>query len=184
MTDNILENIPKKQNAIEVRKSREKDLLIEQLKKTPIVQVACEKIGVSRATFYRWKNEDEDFAGKADQAITEGGRLINDFAESQLISAIKNGQLSAIVYWLNHHHKTYANKLEISGKIETKSDKLTPEQEQVVRRALELTALSEPIINNLTDKNKIYDNEQKFTRPESSEGKPATDPSEADGSVK
>ena len=36
-----------------------KELLVEQLKKTPIVQVVCEKIGVSRASYYRWRKDDK-----------------------------------------------------------------------------------------------------------------------------
>ncbi len=155
MAENNTENNSEKQNTIEIRKSKEKELIIGQLKKTPIVQVACEKTGISRASFYRWKNEDRDFAEKAEQAIIEGSRMINDFAEAQLISAIKNGQLSAIFYWLNHHHKAYANKLELSGKIKTESESLTPEQETLITRALELSSLVEknnPANNNLPTK--------------------------------
>jgi len=39
-----------------------KKLLIEQLKKTPIVQMACEKTGVARSTYYRWKKQNKTFA--------------------------------------------------------------------------------------------------------------------------
>jgi len=44
-----------KDNQITVRDriKVEQDLIIEQLKKTPIVQVACEKCGVGRSTYYR-----------------------------------------------------------------------------------------------------------------------------------
>ena len=78
--------------AIVDRQTREKSLLIEQLKKIPIVQVACEKVGVGRATFYRWRKDDEDFSEKINQAISEGNALVNDMAESQLMSAIKNNR--------------------------------------------------------------------------------------------
>ena len=43
-------------------KSLDKKAIIEQLKKTPIIQVTCEKLGVSRATFYRWKKNDDKFS--------------------------------------------------------------------------------------------------------------------------
>ena len=75
-------------------KTASKKILIEQIKKTPVIQVACEKVGVSRATFYRWRKSDPKFADKADIALNEGSQMINDMAESQLISAIKEGKLT------------------------------------------------------------------------------------------
>lgn len=118
-----------------------KQLAIEQLNKTPIIQVVCEKIGLPRTTFYRWKDNDQEFAEAVDKAIHEGRHLINDFAESQLVNAIKNNNLTAIIYWLNHNHKNYANKLEINGKLKTDNGQLTPEQEANIRQALELASL-------------------------------------------
>jgi len=120
---------------------RLKGLALEQLNKTPIIQVVCEKVGIPRATFYRWKTKDDKFSDEVDKALCEGRHLINDFAESQLLNAIKNNNLTAIIYWLNHNHKIYANKLEISGKFKTDNGQLTPEQEENIRKALELTAL-------------------------------------------
>ncbi len=120
---------------------RLKGLALEQLNKTPIIQVVCEKVGIPRATFYRWKTKDEKFSDEVEKALCEGRHLINDFAESQLLNAIKNNNLTAIIYWLNHNHKIYANKLEISGKFKTDNGQLTPEQEENIRKALELTAL-------------------------------------------
>ena len=117
-----------------------KKLAIEQLKKTPIIQAVCEKIGLPRTNFYRWKNNDPAFAEAVDSALNDGRRLINDFAESQLLSAMKEGNLTAIIYWLNHNHKTYANKLHITGKI--KSDgRLTPEQQERIMKVVELTSM-------------------------------------------
>lgn len=126
------------------QKDTTKTLLIEQLKKTPIVQIACEKVGIGRATYYRWKKEDEDFAKLADEAILEGNLLVNDLAESQLISAIKNNNLGAIVFWLKHHHSNYATKVEISGSLKHQNEILTPEQEALVQKALELASLADP----------------------------------------
>jgi len=118
-----------------------KQLLIEQLRKTPIVLVACEKMGVSRATFYRWFKEDEKFKESAQEALGEGKNLINDMAESQLISSIKDKNFQAIAYWLKHNHPNYSNKVELSGKISTQSEKLTPEQEEIVKIALQNAGL-------------------------------------------
>lgn len=132
----------KKEETIGKRISQDKAILIEQLKKTPIVQIACEKCGVSRATFYRWKTEDLDFAEQADLATKDGLSLITDMAESQLISAIKDRNLSGIIFWLKTHHKNYKPKLEISGKVELDNHKLNDEQKELVENALKLAGLS------------------------------------------
>jgi len=124
-----------------MKTEKDKSLLLEQLKKTPIIQIACEKTGVGRATYYRWRKEDKDFARHADEAIFEGELFINDISESQLISAIKDKNLPAIKFWLQHHHPRYTDKLEISGHLEHPTEALTPEQEKVVRKALKLASL-------------------------------------------
>ena len=109
------------------RQDKNKKLLLEQLKATPIVEVACKRVGIGRATYYRWRQEDENFANQADQALQEGSMLINDLAEGQLISAIKDKNLTAIIFWLKTHHQLYTNKVELTGKIKTENEALTPE---------------------------------------------------------
>lgn len=111
-------------------------LLLMQLKKTPIVQVACEKTGVSRATYYRWRKEDPEFADNADIAIDEGLNLINDMAESQLISAIKDRNLTGIIFWLKNHHKNYSPKLEVTAK--NGDIPITDEQREIIKHSLDM----------------------------------------------
>ena len=115
-----------------------KELIIEKLKQSPIVQIVCERIGIGRASYYRWRKEDPKFKKATDEAITEGLLLVNDLAESQLISAIKDRNLSAIVFWLKNHHKTYTNKLEITGHLEHSKKELTPEEKALIKKALRL----------------------------------------------
>jgi len=123
------------------RQKVKKELLLEKLRKTPIVQVACQKAGVGRATYYRWRKKDPKFAREANVALEEGASLINDMAESQLLSAIRDQNMTAIIFWLKHHHSTYATKVEITSSNKHIVEELTPEQEIVVRKALELAAL-------------------------------------------
>jgi len=140
-------------NAIEKRQAKSKELIIEQLKKTPIVQIACEKAGVGRATYYRWKKEDKEFAKTADEALIEGNSLINDMAESQLISAIRDQNLGAIVFWLKHHHPSYTTRLEVTAKLKNTDEKLTPEQENLVMKALKLAeVLPSSLLENPEEK--------------------------------
>ena len=122
-------------NAIVQRQSKSKELILELLKKTPIIQIVCEKAGVARATFYRWRKENQAFAEQADEALLEGKLLINDMAESRLISAIRDGNMTGIIFWLRSHHKDYANKIEINSTID-EPVKLTPEQENLIKNAL------------------------------------------------
>ena len=123
-----------------------KNMLLEQLRKTPIVQIACENLDISRATFYRWKSEDEEFATLVDQAVSEGRSLINDVAESQLIGAVKDRNLAAIMYWLKHHHGDYKTKVQIDGRLETIHE-LSVEQKALVEQALKLAGIT-PEENN------------------------------------
>lgn len=128
--------------SIAKRQEKEKLAVVDMLKKTPIVQIVCEKTGVSRATYYRWRKEDQEFARQTDDALTQGARLINDLAESQLISAIREKNLTAIIFWLKHHHPAYATKVELTTSPSQQDIVLTPEQEALVKKALELAGIN------------------------------------------
>lgn len=130
-----------REKTIEDRQNKEKTALLEQLKKTPIVHIACEKASVGRATYYRWRGEDAEFRKQADDALSEGEALITDMSESQLITLIKEKNFSAIHLWLRQHHPKYANRVEITERVSV-SDELTPEQKKIVEEALRLANLS------------------------------------------
>lgn len=129
---------------IEKRQSKNKDQLLEILKKTPIVQIACEKAGIGRATYYRWRKEDSEFAKVSDRALLDGSLLINDMAESQMMSAIKDKNMTAIIFWLKHHHPAYATKIEITASNKNQDIVLTDEQKELLNKALEMAALMPP----------------------------------------
>lgn len=121
---------------ISLRQKREKELLLEQFKKIPIVQIACEKVGVGRATYYRWRKEDPNFKKASDESLEEGASLINDMAESQLLSAIKDKNLTAIIFWLKHHHAAYTTRVELIAAKKIEDDVLTEEQKNIISGAL------------------------------------------------
>lgn len=120
-----------------------KQRLIEQLSEMPIVEVVCRRVNVARATYYRWLKSDPDFAEKCRVALENSTQAVSDIAEAKLITAIQEGNMSAISFWLRHHHKAYANKLNVSGTIRHESAVLTPEQEELVSRALRIAGLME-----------------------------------------
>lgn len=126
-----------------MKKDNFENQFLEELKKVPIVQVACEKTGISRNSVYRWKKEDPEFSKKMDEAMAIGVAFVNDMSESQLLTLIKEKNWPAISFWLKHRNDNYKNKLEITTKEE--SEELTPEQEKIVREALQLGQI---IINN------------------------------------
>jgi len=129
---------------IEKRQSKNKALLLELLRKTPIVQIACEKVGVGRATYYRWRKDDPDFTRQSDQALLDGSLLVNDMAESQLMSAIKDKNMTGIMFWLKHHHPAYATKVEVTTNNKNQDIELTDEQKELLNKALEMVALAPP----------------------------------------
>lgn len=128
-----------------MKKNKIQDKFFEELRKIPIVQVACEKTGLSRNSIYRWKKDDKEFSEKMDRAMIDGVAFVNDMSESQLLTMIKEKNWSAISFWLRHRNNNYKDKIEITTKED--NEELTPEQEKVVREALELG--SGIISNNL-----------------------------------
>lgn len=98
-------------NAVE-HKEKKQEALLKELAKTPIVGTACQRAGISRATYYRWREESRYFEEKVDQAMAQGQDLINDLAESKLLQQIQSSSPWAIQFWLKRHHYRYMNKPE------------------------------------------------------------------------
>ena len=130
-----------------MKKNKVKKSFLEQLRKIPIVTVACEKTGISRNSVYRWKKEDEEFSKEMDLALADGEALVNDMSESQLLSLIQEKNWSAISFWLRHRNPKFRDRIEVDAKINQVTEKLTPEQESVVREALRLATLSDTDIS-------------------------------------
>jgi ACT domain-containing protein len=123
------------------RQDKQKSELLEKLKMFPIVQVACEKSGVSRATFYRFRKDDEAFNKKVEEALGEGVSMMNDMAEANLLSSIRDKNMGGIAFWLKHRHPAYSTKVQVEATVRDLT--LTLEQQTLVRRALELSKLTE-----------------------------------------
>ena len=134
-------------DSIKKRQDREKGLLLEQFKKTQIVQIACQKTGIARATYYRFRKSDPEFAKQADDALHEGISLINDLAESQLLSLIRDRNLGSVVFWLKSHHPSYAEKLEVTGRLKHDYE-LTADQEELITKALEMVTTKQKVKSN------------------------------------
>tara|TARA_R110002072_G_scaffold164238_3_gene317138 strand:- start:3124 stop:3477 length:354 start_codon:yes stop_codon:yes gene_type:complete len=96
-----------------------------------VVTVACKSADVPRSTYYKWLNEDDDFAA----AVKDIENIALDFGESQLHKQIGDGNTSATIFFL----KTKGKK---RGYIE--------------RSELDLTSGDEPIKINVNIKGIEY----------------------------
>lgn len=122
-----------------MKKNKTQNDFLDELKKVPIVLVACEKTGLSRNSIYRWRKEDKKFAKLMDQAMLDGVAFVNDMSESQLLTMIKEKNWSAISFWLRHRNANYKDKLELTNKTED-NENLTTGQKKAIREALRLGA--------------------------------------------
>lgn len=132
----------KQKASIDRRMKRKKEEVLEALQKTPVVYVACERAGISKATFYRWREEDLVFQKKSDEAIKAGKALINDMAFSQLIALIKEKNVGAIKFWLTNQHPDFKTRIEIGGRLEL-AEELSLEERAMVKDALQLGGLTQ-----------------------------------------
>ena len=121
--------------------AEKKQIFIEELKRFPNFEKACAKIGIVRSTGYRWRERDPEFNKAIDDAKNQGVDFINDMAEAQLISAIRDKNLRAIIFWLRSHSHAYATKIDINGRLNVIDETLTEDQQKLIEKALSLSGL-------------------------------------------
>ena len=134
------------------RQNKLKEAFLTQLKRSPTIETSCQKIGIARATVYRWITASEKFERQVDKALHEGRTFMSDIAENQLFSLISDKKIEAIRLFLSTHNPRYSNKLELSGSVAAKDEKLTKEQKKLIRAALKLSSLNKH--ENKSRKNK------------------------------
>lgn len=126
-----------------MKSNNQKKVLLENLRKLPIVAVACERAHVARSTFYRWKIESKEFFKAVDEAMAEGETFVTEISENQLVALIKDKNFSAIHLWLKSHHPKYNNKIEVGGKLTVEHEPLKTEQKELIKRSLEFAITEE-----------------------------------------
>ncbi len=115
------------------------ELLLDQLRKTPIVETACQKLNISKMTISRWRKQYPKFAARFEEALLEGRLRINDVAESQILALIAAGKFEPSKFWLTHNNPRYSAKLELIDKRPNRP--LSAEQKSIIRKALRLSSL-------------------------------------------
>lgn len=106
-----------------MHKSDIKSKLIEILSETPFVGYACKKVGIARATFYRWMKDNLKFRKEVENAIKGSRENTNEIVESVLVKKARDGDMKAISLYLQNNHPRYIPKRTIyvdPPKIETK----------------------------------------------------------------
>tara|TARA_R100001463_G_scaffold14501_3_gene38077 strand:- start:3283 stop:3627 length:345 start_codon:yes stop_codon:yes gene_type:complete len=74
-----------------------KEALLKALEKSlGVVTTACKQLDISRATYYRWLSEDEEFS-KSAKDIQD---VALDFVESKLFEQIQDSSTAATIFYL------------------------------------------------------------------------------------
>lgn len=101
---------------------------IESLKKRVILYLleqpggtfcgACKAINLPLCTAYQWRKEDKDFDIGVIEARAQSDDIGGDLAESKLMQAINNNELTAILFYLKTKHKNrgYVERSEHTAK--------------------------------------------------------------------
>lgn len=87
--------------------SDEKSRLLQILSEARFIGPACKKVGISRATFYRWMESNLDFRIEVEKATKSGQGNMVDGAEVALYSLVREKKISAIKYFLEHNSDRY-----------------------------------------------------------------------------
>ena len=118
-----------------------RDMILETLRKTPIVETTCQKTGISKMTFSRWRRQNPKFNAQVEEALLEGRSRMNDVAENIILAGLAADDVPSAKFFLTHNNPRYANKLELSGMLETKDESLTKEEKALLREAFKRSSL-------------------------------------------
>ena len=120
-----------------------REQMLDTLRKTPIIETMCQKLGVSKMTFSRWRRRYSGFNKQVEEALMDGRSRMNDVAENVILGGLLQDDMSAAKFYLNHNSPRYASKLELSGSIAAKDESLTKEQKALLRKAFKNSSLYE-----------------------------------------
>ena len=100
------ESAGNKEDPVVIRKLQRKQriIIVKELIKIPFVENACKKAGISRATYYRWRQTDLAFSDATDKARLHGRGALDDRVESILFKLILKEDIRAIGLYLRFLH--------------------------------------------------------------------------------
>tara|TARA_R110001632_G_scaffold71745_1_gene166294 strand:- start:649 stop:1029 length:381 start_codon:yes stop_codon:yes gene_type:complete len=103
----------------ESRHIKKESLLSSLEQSLGVVTVACRQADIPRSTYYKWLNEDEEFA----KEVKDIENIALDFAESKLHEQIQVGNTSATIFYLKTKGKNrgYVERSEVHQETTYKS---------------------------------------------------------------
>lgn len=90
--------------------SDERNTIIQILRENPNIGYACKKVGIVRATHYRWMKDNVSYREKVNGALKEGRTTWTENAEAMLMKLIRDGNFRAIQFFLVHNDTRYIPK--------------------------------------------------------------------------
>jgi len=93
--------------------TKKRAMLVALEKSLGIVTTAAKQVGIRRETHYAWLKSDPEYA----EAAKEFPDIALDFAESQLFQQIKEGNVTAIIFYLKTKGKArgFVERQELTG---------------------------------------------------------------------
>jgi hypothetical protein len=84
--------------------------LLREIEKNGNVYMSCLRVGIDKATYYRWRERDREFRKISDRAVSTGRENNCDIGEHALMLKVKDKDLGAIKYLLSHNSSRYKPK--------------------------------------------------------------------------
>lgn len=122
------------------RIAEQKLQLIDVLLKMPVIQVAVKRVSISRSTYYRWCEEDEEFDRVSFEAIREGSMVINELAQSKLIEEMSKGNMTAAIFWLKSRDPKFSDRRTVINefRVHEKHPEVSKEVEKKITDVFQL----------------------------------------------
>lgn len=92
------------------RNSDDRNKIIHILSENPSIGYACKKVGIARATHYRWMKDNSDYKVQITRALREGRLQWSENAEAVLMKQVQNGNMRAVTFFLTHNDPRYIPK--------------------------------------------------------------------------
>lgn len=122
----------KKAETIRKRQNLLKKKLLEILEEAPNLGAALARVGINRSTLGRWREDDPNFSIELNHTIEYAIEHTADNVELSLLSAARDGKVSAQKFFLENNHPRYMSKQWE----EAKANPLTEERKEEIYRAM------------------------------------------------
>lgn len=78
-----------------------------------IMTTSCKVVGIDRQTYYNWLESDVEFKEKVEKIKYQQRELV----ECKLLTAINDGNITGVIFYLKNRHPDYLNTLKLGGEL-------------------------------------------------------------------